>query len=106
MESQNQRIIESLELEGTFKGHLNQLSCNEQGQSQLDQVSQSLVWPRLESLQGWGIHHISGQPFPVPHQPHCKELLPYIQTKSPLFHFEIISHSSITTGPANKSSFL
>jgi len=28
----NYRIIESLELEGTFRGHLVQLPCNEQGQ--------------------------------------------------------------------------
>ena len=43
------RIIESLELEWTFKGHLVQLPCNEQGHP-----------PCLESLQGWGIHNISG----------------------------------------------
>ena len=36
-------IIESLELEGTFKGHLVQLPCNEQGHAQLDQVAQSPV---------------------------------------------------------------
>jgi len=32
-------------LEGTFKGHLVQLPCSEQGHSQLDQVVQSLVQP-------------------------------------------------------------
>ena len=100
----NHRIIYSFELEGTLKGHV--VPCNEQGHLQLNQVAQSLVQPDLECLQRWGINHISGQPFPVPHQPHCKELLPYIQTKSPLFQFEIISPCSITTGPANKSSFL
>jgi len=26
----------------------------------------------LEHLQGWGIHHLSGQPVPVPHSPYCK----------------------------------
>jgi len=30
--------LESLELEGTFKGHLVQLLCNEQRHAQLDQV--------------------------------------------------------------------
>ena len=49
------RIIESLELEGTFKSHLVQLPYNEQGHPQLNQVAQSLL---LESLQGQGIHHI------------------------------------------------
>ena len=34
----NDRIIESLELEGTFKGHLDQLPCNEQRHPQLKQV--------------------------------------------------------------------
>ncbi len=45
-------IIESLELEGTFKGHLVQLPCNEKGHVQLDQVAQGLIQPHLESLQG------------------------------------------------------
>jgi len=44
-------IIESLELEGTFKCHLVQLPCNEQGHPQLDQVAQSLVQPNLEYLE-------------------------------------------------------
>ena len=38
MMSQNHRIIESLEPEGTFKGHLLQLPCSEQGHAQLHQV--------------------------------------------------------------------
>ena len=33
-------IIESLELEETFKGHLVQLPCNAQGHAQLRQVAQ------------------------------------------------------------------
>jgi len=59
------QIIEFLELEETFKGHLVQLPCNEQRHAQLDQVAQDLIQPGLECLQGWGIHHISGQPDPV-----------------------------------------
>jgi len=50
----NDRIIESLELEGTFKDHLVQLPCNKQGHTQLDQVAQGLIQPYPESLQGWG----------------------------------------------------
>ena len=38
------RIIESLEMEGTFKHHLVQLLCNKQGHPQPDQVAPSLVW--------------------------------------------------------------
>ena len=36
-----ERIIELFELEGTFKGHLVQLLCNEQGHPQLNQAAQS-----------------------------------------------------------------
>ena len=43
----NFSVIESLELEGTFKGHLVQLPCNEQGHAQLDQVVQGLIQPCL-----------------------------------------------------------
>ena len=75
----NHRIIEWLELGGTFKGHLVQLPCNEQGHAQLDQVAQ--IQPGFESLHGWGIYHIHGQPMPVPHHSHCKRLFP----KSTLF---------------------
>ena len=40
------QIIEFLELEETFKGHLVQLPCNEQGQLWLRQVAQSpLFYP-------------------------------------------------------------
>jgi len=45
------QIIQSFQLEGTLKGHLVQLLCNEQGYLQLDHVAQSLVQPDLERLQ-------------------------------------------------------
>ena len=51
------RITESLELEGTFKDHLVQLPCNEQGHPQLDLGVQGLIQPHLESPQGWGTPH-------------------------------------------------
>jgi len=46
------RIIECFGLEGTFRGHLVQRPCSEQGHLQLDQVAQSVVQPGLESFQG------------------------------------------------------
>ena len=95
------RVIEPLELEGTFKSHLAQLSYNEWGHPQLDQIAQSLVQPPPENLQRWGIHYICGQPVPVPHHSYCKSLLPYIYTKSPLFNFETISPCPITTDPSD-----
>ena len=67
------RIIESLELEGTFKDPIVQLPCNEQGHLQLDEVAQCPVQPDLECLWAWGIHHLSGQPVPVPHHPYCEK---------------------------------
>ena len=53
------QLIESFELEGTFKGHVAQLPCNKQGHLQLHQVAQSLVQPNLACLQGWDFHHLS-----------------------------------------------
>jgi len=64
-------IIESLELEGSIKDHLVQLPCNKQGHAQLNQVAQGLIQPRLESLGGRGVNHISRHPVPVPQHPHC-----------------------------------
>ena len=51
------RITESFELERTFKGHLVQLPCNEQGRPQLDQVAQSLVQRGLESHANPTVHN-------------------------------------------------
>ena len=67
-------IIESFELEGTLTGHLAQHPCSEQGHPQLGQGAQSPIQPDLERLQGWGIHHLSGQSVPVSHHPYCKQL--------------------------------
>ena len=39
------RIVESFELEGTLKGHLVQLPCNEQGHLQLHQSAQRPIQP-------------------------------------------------------------
>ena len=72
------RITEQFELEGTFKDHLVQPPCSEQGHIPLDQVAQSPVQPDRECFQGGGIDHLSGQSVPVPHHPHGKKFLPYI----------------------------
>ena len=78
------RTIECFWLGGTFRGHVDQPPCSEQGHLQLDQVAQSLVQPGLECFQGWGLHCLSGQPVPVFHHPHGKKILPYTQSKSTL----------------------
>jgi len=62
VESQNHRMVW---LEGTFKVHLVQPYCHEQGHLQLDQAAQSPVQP--ECFQGWGVYHLLGQPAPEFH---------------------------------------
>lgn len=49
-ERDRNRIIESLELERIFTGHLVQLPRNEQGCAQLHRVAQSLVQPGLPGM--------------------------------------------------------
>ena len=87
----------------TFKDHLVQLFCNEQGHAQLGQVAQSPLQSDFEGLQEWGIYNLHGQPIPVPHHPPCKRLFPYIQPKSTLFKLEAIPPCSITTDHAKAS---
>jgi len=68
------RIIAYFGLEGAFQGHLVQPLCNEQVHPQLDHTAQSPVQPNLECFQECGIYHLSGQPVPVFHHPHCKKI--------------------------------
>jgi len=93
-------IIECSWLEGTFRGHPAQPPCSGQGQLQLDQVGQSSIQSDTECFQVWGIDHLSGQPLPVFHHPHCKDFLPYIQSKSTLPQFKTISPCPVATAPA------
>ena len=78
--SQEHRTTERCGWEGTFRGHLAQPPCSEHGYLQLDQGAQSPVQPGLECFQGWGMHHLSGQPVPVLHHPYCRKFLPCIQS--------------------------
>lgn len=57
-------IIGWFELGETLKGHLDQISCSEQGHSQLGQMP---IHPDLGCLQVWGIQCLSGQSVPVLH---------------------------------------
>jgi len=90
-------------LEGSHKSHPVQLPCSEQGHLQLEQVAQSPIQPDLECHQGWVIHHLSGQPVPVPHRTYCKKFISHVQSKSLLFKFETTSPCPVTTDPAEES---
>lgn len=46
-------MIEQFGLEETFKGHLIQPPCNEQGHFQKDQIAQSPLQPDLEYFLSW-----------------------------------------------------
>jgi len=72
------RTIECFGLEGTFRGHLAQPPCSEQGHLPLDEAAQSPVQPGLECFQGRVLHYLSGQPVPVFHHPYHKNFLPFI----------------------------
>jgi len=64
--------------------------CYVWGRQPLDQTAQSHIQPGLECLQGWGIHHLLGQPVPVCHHLLCEKLLPNIQPKLSLSQFKTI----------------
>ena len=84
-------------VERPLKRHLVQLLCNEQRHLQLDQIAQSPLQPDLKCLQGWRIHHLSGQLVPVPHYPfHKKTSLLHQVLVSPLLfwnHSPLSCHS-------------
>jgi len=61
-----------------------------------DQGAQSPIQPGLEHCQGGGSHSFSGKPVPVPHHPHSKEFLPYIQSES--FSLKPLIESSNAVG--------
>jgi len=67
------RIIECFELEGTFKNTQFQSPCHWQVCHPSDQAAQGSIQPGLECLQGWSIHSLSGQPFPVSLHPLSKK---------------------------------
>lgn len=60
------KITEWFELERTFKGHVVQPPCNEQGQPLLEQVAKTPVQLGLNVPRGWA-SQLSGQPVQMPH---------------------------------------
>lgn len=76
-------------IEVTFKGHLVQPPCLDQGHIQLDEVFQNPIQPDLEFFQGCGIYHLYGRSVAVFQHPLCnkkeKKNLPYIWSETTLF---------------------
>ena len=67
-ESQNH-----FELEEILKGHPVQLPT--MNRDTYSSIRVLRAWPILTTnVQRWGIHHLSGQPVPVPHHPYRKEI--------------------------------
>ena len=50
----------------------------------------------LEHLQGWWLHHLSGQPIPVPDHPFREVVFPNLQPEPSLAQLEAIPSSPIT----------
>jgi len=46
----------------------------------------------FDTLHGWGLHHLPGQPVPMPDHSFSREIFPNIQSKPPLMQLEAISH--------------
>lgn len=94
-----------LSWKGALKAIWSNSPCDEQGNLQLGQVLSALSSLTLNVPKdgGRGAHR-SGYPASVHHHPYYKKLLPYIQSKSPLFWFEIISSCPITRPMLNRLS--
>jgi len=68
----NYRTVEWLGLEGTSRLIEFQTTCHKWGCQPLDQILDQVdqappIQPGLEHLHRWGIHTLSGQPFPALH---------------------------------------
>jgi len=61
-----------------------------QGHLPLDQAAQSPIQPGLEHFQGGGIHSFSGQPVPVPQNPHRKNFFLISSLNLVSFHLKLL----------------
>ena len=51
----------------------------------------------FERLQGWGLHHLPGQPVLMPDHSFTKEIFPNIQSKPPLMQLVAIASHPIAS---------
>jgi len=54
----------------------------------------------FKHLQGWGLHHLLGQPVPVHDHSFRKEIFPNSQSKPPLTQLEAVASRPISTVPS------
>jgi len=55
------------------------------------------IYTSFEHLQAWGLHHLPGQPVPMPDHSFSKEIFPNIQSKSPLMQLEATASRPIAS---------
>jgi len=91
IEAKNHRIIESPRVEKTSKiiqsNHPPTTNI-----SPLNNVPQYNIYMLLVHFQGWWLHHLPGQPLPVPDHSFSKESFPNIQ---PWGHMTSVSFESL-----------
>jgi len=91
--AQNHQITERLRLERTSGDHLVQPPCSSSDtQSQLSRTVQAAS----ECLQGWRLHHFSGEHVPGLGYLHSENVFPDAQREPPLFQFVPIASGLVT----------
>ncbi|XP_014465495.2 uncharacterized protein LOC102561859 isoform X2 [Alligator mississippiensis] len=81
------------------KGPREVTSSPKQDQPRLHHPSQGFVYRGLKHLQGWRLHHLSGEP-PVSYYPPRETAFPNIEPQFPLLQLEPIAHLCKPQSPA------
>ena len=63
----------------------------------LNHVLKCHIYTFFKHLQGWGLHHLPGQPVPMPDCSFSKEIFPDIYSKTPLMQLEAIASHPIAS---------
>ena len=63
----------------------------------LNHIPNCHIYTFFEHLQGWGLHHIPGQPVPMSDHSFSKQIFPNIQSKPPLMQLEAVVSRPITS---------
>ena len=99
------RTIESLRLEKTHRIIQSNPSPFTNG-SPLNHVPQHNIQTLVEHLQGQWLHHLSGQPIPVPDHPFREAVFPNIQPEPSLVQLEAIYLRQAASVSACSSAWL